>query len=159
MKKFILVTCLSGFCFSTALAQDTTNTDPVFWEASLVGGEYLVDITKIQSVSLHSYNVKNIGVVEVVIDTGGDALARFYSFSATEGADDVIESLEAEAREQLNAIDPVGVQTKVVKEYPITTHAKTVEYNLGSSSEVEKLYNSIKRSWKSTRAGKFSSGK
>jgi hypothetical protein len=61
---------------------NTTEEAPIskrFWSVTLPGGEYTVALDRISSVSIHEYtlDVQNI-VTEVVIDTNGRALVRFY---------------------------------------------------------------------------------
>lgn len=53
-----------------------------FWEANLAGGNYMVALGRISSVSRHRYVLDGTVIVdEVTIDTEGQALARFYFLS------------------------------------------------------------------------------
>ena len=53
-----------------------------FWEANLAGGNYMVALGRISSVSRHRYVLDwTVIVDEVTIDTEGQALARFYFLS------------------------------------------------------------------------------
>ena len=50
-----------------------------YWEANLAGGNYLVALSRISSVSRHKYVLDGALIVEeVTVDTTGQALARFY---------------------------------------------------------------------------------
>ena len=43
----------------------------------------------------------------------------------------------------------------VVKKYPVTSHAKTIEYRILSEAELTSLYNSVRNSWETGRGRKF----
>jgi hypothetical protein len=43
----------------------------------------------------------------------------------------------------------------VVKKFPETTHARTVEYRLMSEAELGGLYDSVRTAWESNRGRKF----
>ena len=62
-----------------------------FWQADLPGGSYTVALDQITSISKHSYIIDgNISVTEVVIDTSGNALTRFYYLEpAAQGTSDL----------------------------------------------------------------------
>ena len=49
----------------------------------------------------------------------------------------------------------VDASTAVHKEYPITTHAKTIEFRLSDVDDLTSLYNSLEKAWKSGRGRKF----
>ena len=93
MKKFyISLAALLLVLPTSLLAQDTeqenteqesgaTETDGArrFWQANLPGGNYVVSLNTISSVSKHTYVIDgNLKIVEVVVDTTGNSLARFY---------------------------------------------------------------------------------
>lgn len=124
-----------------------------FWEANLEGGSYVVALNRISSVSRHKYLLGgNLVVDEVTIDTVGEALARFYFIkpvtdetqaNAVTNAADRARELLGTAGERVTG----GVENMVVKTYPDTTHAKTVEFRLLSESELEGLFESARRAW------------
>ena len=43
----------------------------------------------------------------------------------------------------------------VVKKFPDTTHARTIEYRLLSESELGALYGSVRTAWETGRGRKF----
>lgn len=142
-----------------AHAQDAedANASRRFWEATLPGGEYLVEVRAIQSISYHVYYVDSgVKVTEVVVDTGGRSLARFYTFSAPAPTADA-QGVANGVRDVVNEAGEVaGVDTNfVVKNYPATTHAHTVEYRLTTEEQLMSLYESVKRSWRQGRGRKF----
>ena len=121
----------------------------------------MVALNRITSISKHSYMVGNLVITEVVIDTDGNSLARFYAADTAgsnsdanflKNTQDRIKELGREKGSQ------AGVSgTPVIKNYPTTTHAKTVEYNMETSGALTSLYNSIKRAWERNRGGRFTS--
>lgn len=124
-----------------------------FWEANLAGGNYLVALSRISSVSRHKYVLDGAVIVdEVTIDTTGQALARFYFISpiqvggtgaaAAEAVERVAALVDGAARRA-----GTDVQDMVVKKFPLTTHSKTIEYRLLSEQQLGALYGSAKTAW------------
>jgi hypothetical protein len=128
-----------------------------FWQARLAGGEYAVATDRITSVSRHSYVLDGTLLVdEVTIDTTGQALARFYFLSplAAKNSGMGVEQgkgfLDA-ARRGAGADD----DHMVIKKYPDTTHAKSIEYRISSQAELAKVFNSAKQAWQSGKGGQY----
>ncbi len=133
--------------------QDSQRGGRGFWEANLPGGNYVVALSRVISVSRHKYVLDGTIIVdEVTIDTEGQALARFYflspataagpSSATAELAERAVEAVNNLAQEKGSTL-----QDMVVKKYPVTTHAKTVEYRLLSEAQLTALYQSAKTSW------------
>lgn len=132
-----------------------------FWQATLPGGHYMVALDRISSVSRHQYVLDGTLIVdEVTVDSLGQALARFYFITP------ITDAVNANAATQLASrgkelIDKVaqragtGVQDMVMKKYPETTHARTIEYRLLSEQELGALYSSVRSSWETGRGRKF----
>ena len=57
-----------------------------------------------------------------------------------------------EASERLGAGD---VWDQVIKNYPSSTHAKTVEFRLSVKSNIDSIYSSIARAWERGRGENF----
>ena len=103
-------------------------------------------VRSIVAVSSHEYIVDAAArVVEVNVDTAGSLLARFYfiepntpapASSLAAGALDKAQQLLATATEKTG----IDVWKKVVKNYPTTTHARTVEYRVQSREELNKIF-------------------
>ena len=132
-----------------------------FWEANLAGGNYLVALGRISSVSRHRYALDGTVIVdEVTIDTEGQALARFYFISPIEvggtgaAAADAVEKAAALLDGAVRRAG-VDVQDMVVKKYPLTTHSKTIEYRLLSEQQLGALYGSAKTAWVTGRGRVF----
>ncbi len=140
---------------------DVTTSNRRFWEASLPGGTYMVALDRISSVSMHSYVVGGSFLVyEVDIETNGSALARFYAMEVVgENNDSNVAKRFIERGKSLidRGGNRIGVNTNtlVEKQYPTTTHAKTIEYRLATKQSLDQLFNSLKRAWSENRGRKF----
>ena len=169
-NKYIALAVAASACLCPlAQAQDNekkNNTDVTtsnrrFWEASLPGGNYMVALDRISSVSIHSYIISgSIIVHEVDIETNGSALARFYAMEMV-GEKNESNVAKGIINRGKSLIDTAGKRTGVdtnslvEKQYPLTTHAKTIEYRLFMKKDLDQLYNSLKRAWKENRGRKF----
>ncbi|MEO8613951.1 MAG: hypothetical protein ABI600_02330 [Luteolibacter sp.] len=175
-KKPLLALLSSFLIFSVMLhAQDQTGTDATptaikgdsagpnrFWQATLAGGHYMIALDRITSISRHKYVLDGSLIVdEVTIDSVGQALARFYFIRPITDAMDsnVATQLADQGKELIDKVAKRGgteVQNMVVKKYPETTHAKSIEYRLLTEGELGSLYDSVRNSWESGKGRKFS---
>jgi hypothetical protein len=120
------------------------------WRCTLPGGTYEVDLRSVISVSQHEYIVDGVArVTEVNIDTAGSMIVRFYYIepmtpnspiglgqSAINKAQEMAEQLAARTGQE-------EVWQKVIKSYPTSTHAHTIEYRLESKEQLDKLYRHV----------------
>jgi hypothetical protein len=135
-----------------------------FWQASLCGGHYMVQLDRISAISRHKY-LLNGGIIvdEVTVDALGQALVRFYFLQpvteATSGGAAAVASRLADRGQELidKSAERLGtdVQNMVVKKFPETTHARTIEYRVMSAEELTGLYNSVRTAWESGKGRKF----
>ena len=115
----------------------------------------------IVSVSSHEYVVDGTArVTEVNIDTIGAALARFYFLEPNApNAPMGVGASTLERAQQLlqEGADRTGqdVWKKVVKSYPVTTHAKTIEYRVMDKATLQKLYESAESALRLNRNSVF----
>jgi hypothetical protein len=134
-----------------------TRLEQRFWQASVPGGEFMVAIDRISSISQHTYITGGFVVHEVNVDTLGQALARFYYIETQKGtsatADDAVERAQ-QILNRTNERTGVDTETMVVKT-PATTHAKCIEYRLSSLDELDALFKSVKTTWETSRGRKF----
>jgi hypothetical protein len=127
------------------------------WRCNLPGGTYEVAIRSIISVSTHEYVVDGVArVTEMNIETPGAIEVRFYYLEPIVSTSpigigqstlDKIQELATEANGRVNPGDEPPWE-KVVKNYPTTTHAHTVEYRLDSKDDVENLFNSAEQAFR-----------
>ena len=118
------------------------------WTCTLPGGTYQVLVSAILSVSTHEYVVDGAArVTEVNVDTSGQFALRFYYIepavasgpgglgAATLGK---VQSLLTEAADRSGS----DAWKKVVKSYPVTTHARTIEFRVGNKDSLTKIFTS-----------------
>lgn len=146
-----------------ALAQTATPTPTPptartpMWRADLPGGSYEVAIRSIISVSTHEYLVDGAArVTELNIDTPGNLEVRFYYLEPViakgplgvgQAAIDRATSLADQINDKVNPGQEPPWE-KVVKNYPTTTHAHTVEYRVASEAQIQTLFNSVEQAFR-----------
>ena len=170
MKKIhIALAALMLIMTPALMAQDSngsTNTSEEngprrFWQANLPGGSYVVALDRISSISKHTYVIDgNLRVTEVVVDTSGNSLVRFYYIiPATEDAESNVAGRITERGKDIldKAGERTGVNgnTIVAKQYPTTTHAKTVEFRISDEGDLNKLLGSVRKAWMNGTGKKF----
>jgi hypothetical protein len=129
---------------------------PLF-RAQLPGGIYEVATRSMVAVSSHEYLVDGAArVVEVNVDTTGSLLARFYFIEPNTPAP--ASGLAAGALEKAQQLlatagDKTGVDVwkRVVKSYPTTTHARTVEYRVQSREDLNKIFDAADEAFRMQR--------
>ncbi|MBT8036237.1 MAG: hypothetical protein KJO21_01715 [Verrucomicrobiae bacterium] len=167
-------TYLAAFLFcliltpTSLLAQNSDNNNSSessgprrFWQANVPGGNYIVAIDRISSISKHTYLIDGgLRVTEVVIDTSGNSLVRFYYIiPVSEDSNSNIGSgLTTRGKELLDKVGQrtgANVNSAVVKQYPATTHSKTVEFRISDEADLNQLYNSASNAWIKGTGRKF----
>lgn len=124
-----------------------------FWDCTLPGGNYTVSLNRINVVSIHEFNLPGGRVTEMNIVTEGAGLARFYYMEASlpGGGTAAAEVAKARLTDLANtAADRTGtdkVWQKVQKDYPLATHAHTIEFRLQNKADLTSLHTSAKRAW------------
>jgi hypothetical protein len=136
-----------------------------FWQASVGGGHYMVALERISSVSRHKYLLDGSVIVdEVTVDALGQSLARFYFLrpvsDAVTGnaAGNAASRIVDRGREIIDkAADDAGtdIHNMVVKKFPETTHAHTIEFRVHSEQELTGLYGSVRAAWETGRGRSF----
>lgn len=137
-----------------------------FWEASVGGGQYMVALERISAISRHKYVLDGAVIVdEVTVDALGQALVRFYYLSPISDAMSGGEVAQAAAKIAERGRDLVdqaagragtSVQNMVVKKFPETTHARSIEYRVMSEQELSAIYKSVRTAWERGKGRKFS---
>jgi hypothetical protein len=146
----------------TSKDQTSETTGPRrFWQAKLPGGSYIVALDRISSISKHSYIIDGgLRVTEVVIDTSGNSLVRFYYIIplSEDSGSAMGAGITSRAKELLDKAGErtgINANTVVAKQYPTTTHAKTVEYRISDESHLDQLFNSARKAWINGTGKKF----
>lgn len=170
MKKFFLALMATALGASALVAQETSPTPSptpgraVIWQAVLPGGNYAVRVSYMTAVSIHEYVVDGAArVTEVNIGTVGSDLVRFYYIEANVPkapggvGQSVINEVQDKVNEGSSRANLDDAWQKVVKNYPTTTHAHTVEYRLNSRESLQKLFESAQKSFLNSVPGIFKS--
>lgn len=163
VKIFMIALFLSvGLLVAQEASPSPAPTRRGVWRAELPGGTYIVRLNAITSLSVHEYVVDNSArVSEVNIGTTGSELVRFYFIEPNvpkmpdgigQSSANVIEDRVKEMASRANLDD---VWTKVSKNYPTTTHAKTVEYRISSKEVLTKLFKHAENAWLTGDGGTF----
>lgn len=132
-----------------------------FWQASLPGGHYMVAIDRIASISMHEYLLDGQLVVnEVVVDTNGRGLARFYHVAtvAENSASGTARRVVEKGQELLDRAGQkagTDVHNMVQKNYPTTSHAGMIEFRLMDLRDLDAIYKSLKNAWESGKGRKI----
>lgn len=133
-----------------------------FWQASFPdGGSYMVALDRISAISRHKYLIDGgIVVDEVTIDTVGQGLMRVYYMaplteltkgSGTGAAAARIVDRGRELVDRVGEVAGTNAHNMVVKKFPETTHARSIEYRVNSASELSALHSSVKTAWENNR--------
>lgn len=137
---------------------DSTGGSLPVWRAVLPGGTYTVALRSITSVSTHEYVVDGAGrVTEMIIDTSGSSIARFYYIepltpqSPLGIGQSTLDKLQEIAEEGAERTGQDQLWKQVVKNYPATTHARTVEYRLDTKQKLERLFKSAESAFRRGR--------
>ena len=123
-----------------------------FLSINYKGGKFVMPYARIVSVARHDYLVDGAGRVhELTVDTNGTVIARYYFLES--GLDDspikavgiINNRLEKTGKllEKRTGVD----RREVVKHYPDTTHAKTVEFNVSEKEHLDAIYSHITHEW------------
>lgn len=132
-----------------------------FWQLALPDGHFMVALDRIASISRSSYLLDGgLIVTEVTIDTVGTSLCRIYQITpaAEDSSSSAAQRLTQRAREATNRVAEVtgaDIANMVQKNYPTTTHAKTVEYRVQEIATLNALYGSLNKAWREGKGRKF----
>jgi hypothetical protein len=139
------------------------------WKAELPGGSYLIARNAINAVSTQQYILDGVArVTEVNISTAGVFQPRFYYLemisaeapSNIPGAQVAADRAQTAVQEAADKALPPDQQpwAKVVKNYPSTTHAGTIEFRLESKEQLQGLFESVERTWLTGKSEVYTPG-
>ncbi len=137
--------------------QDTVTQDGL-WQGKFTGGNYIVRCNSIIALSKHEYISDGVArVVEVNLTLNSAQIVRFYflepykpdSGSSTLGVGtQALEKAKGLFEQAAGRVSPDLATPKVVKNYPASTHAHTVEFVLKDEARLTTLYGSLERSFR-----------
>jgi hypothetical protein len=132
-----------------------------FWQASVPGGHYMVAIDRISSISMHQYVMDaQLLVTEMVIDTSGRSLARFYYVTsvAESSGSATAARVVGKGRELLDRAGQRAGSSALdlaQKNYPTTSHAGMVEFRMLDLRDLNALYKSVQSAWETGKGRKI----
>jgi hypothetical protein len=171
MKKFLLPAILLALGIAHLTAQDSsptptptpgTNGILSLWRCTTPGGTYEVALRSIVSVSSCEYLVDGAARVhEVNIDTSGNMAVRFYFLEPVttnspiglgQATINKVQEIATEASERVSGDE---VWKKVVKNYPTTTHAHTIEYRVDTQGALDAIFTSAEKAFRTGRGEQY----
>ncbi|MFN0078924.1 MAG: hypothetical protein ACKVY0_20885 [Prosthecobacter sp.] len=137
--------------------QDQVTRDGL-WDGRLKGGNYIVRCNSIIALSKHEYISDGVArVVEVNLTLNSAQIVRFYFLepykpetgSSTLGAGtQALEKAKGMFEQAAGRVSPELTTPKVVKNYPASTHAHTIEFVLKEEATLNSLFGSLERSFR-----------
>ena len=168
MKTSLALFCLALVVAVTATAQDNPAppAGPVckpvedVWVLQMQDPqrEYAVRMTALQAVTLQEYDMRREGkvqrVVELTVETTGGNRARFFWEDEAEPLINLPSELERKKAEVEKAVkQATGIErtdekpTRVLKDYPVTTHSDWAEFKLCNEADVRELHKQLMQMW------------
>lgn len=143
---------------TTPSTQQDTATQDGLWQGKFKGGNYIVRCNSIIALSKHEYISDGVArVVEINLTLNSAQIVRFYflepykpeSGSSTVGAGtQALEKARGLFEQAAGRVSPGITDPKVVKNYPVSTHAHTVEFVVKDEAKLNLLYGSLERSFR-----------
>jgi hypothetical protein len=137
--------------------QDQVTRDGL-WDGRLKGGNYIVRCNSIIALSKHEYISDGVArVVEVNLTLNSAQIVRFYFLepykpetgSSTLGAGtQALEKAKGLFEQAAGRVSPELTTPKVVKNYPASTHAHTIEFVMKEEATLNSLFGSLERSFR-----------
>lgn len=138
--------------------QGDTPTRDGLWDGRMNGGNYIVRCNSIIALSKHEYISDGVArVVEVNLTLNSAQVVRFYFLEAAkvEGSSMVNAGQQALDRargmveQAAGRVSSTLTDPKVVKNYPASTHAHTVEFVIKEEARLNSLFQSLERGFRS----------
>lgn len=153
--RSIYTSVLLSLCVLTKSfgAEDEPDPKRALWQADLGETSKLsLAVDHIVSVSMHPYLLNGETLItEVTVDTTGNNTIRFYYIHPDEDKADITnpESVVKSARKRLRqqGSQPAAENTIPSLKFPEGAYAHTVEYQVGTFEELEKLHQSLVSVW------------
>jgi hypothetical protein len=174
--KTIFATLLLAFSYATMHAQtapgqnttgqggqqqdqgDTPTRDGL-WDGRMTGGNYIVRCNSIIALSKHEYISDGVArVVEVNLTLNSAQVVRFYFLepykpetgsSTLAAGTQALERAKGMFEQAAGRVSPELTTPKVVKNYPASTHAHTVEFVIKEEARLNSLFQSLERGFRS----------
>jgi len=129
------------------------------WDGRLKGGNYIVRCNSIIALSKHEYVADGVArVVEVNLTLSSSQIVRFYFLEPVKiesgsnlvnAGTQAVERAKGMFEQAAGRVSPTLTDPKVVKSYPASTHAHTVEFVLKEEARLNSLFQSLERGFRS----------
>lgn len=132
-----------------------------FWIGNFAEGQYVVHLSRIVAVAQQKYVIDNSCMVyEVTVVTTGSTPTKFYYLeplannSGINAIKNVTNRVQELGGDAVNRVTGGGVspETTVCKQYPNTN---TIEFRVTSMEQLNKVYESLLKSWQDGRGRTF----
>lgn len=137
--------------------QEETTRDGL-WDGRMKGGNYIVRANSIIALSKHEYVGNGVArVVEVNITLSSSQIVRFYFLEPMKlengsglvnAGTQAIERAKGLVEQAAGRVSPTLTEARVIKDYPNTTHAHTVEFAIKEEAKLNSLFQSLERSFR-----------
>lgn len=151
--RFTCLALLAAFSLTPSVgAQEEDSVKIPLWKADFgSSGKVLINVAAIVSITMHPYLLNGANMVtEVTVDTVGNNTLRFYYVHPESNKPTNIASPQeavGSVRSRANlGKQKSGAGVPSVK-FPEGAYAHSIEYQVNSLSELEKLYKSLTSVW------------
>lgn len=128
------------------------------WDGRMKGGNYIVRCNSIIALSKHEYVADGVArVVEVNLTLSSSQIVRFYFLEPVKidsgsnlvnAGTQAVERAKGLFEQAAGRVSPTLTDPKVVKSYPASTHAHTVEFVLKEEARLNSLFQSLERGFR-----------
>ena len=128
--------------------QEETTRDGL-WDGRMKGGSYIVRANSIIALSKHEYVGNGVArVVEVNITLNSSQIVRFYFLEPMklENGSGLVNAGTQAIERAKGLVEQAAA--RVIKDYPNTTHAHTVEFAIKEEAKLNSLFQSLERSFR-----------
>lgn len=135
------------------------------WDGTFKGGKYMVRCNAIIALSKHEYVSDGVArVVEVNLALNSAQVVRFYflepvKIETTSGTANAgtqaLEKAKGLVEQAVGRVAPNITDPKVVKNYPTSTHAHTVEFVLKEEARLNAMFESLQRGFRTGQGRKW----
>lgn len=128
------------------------------WDGRLKGGNYIVRCNSIIALSKHEYVADAVArVVEVNLTLSSSQIVRFYflepakmetNSNLVNAGTQAVERAKGLFEQAAGRVSTTLTEPRVVKSYPASTHAHTVEFVLKDEARLNSLFQSLERGFR-----------
>ncbi|MDE0819619.1 MAG: hypothetical protein OSA95_00755 [Opitutales bacterium] len=150
--KLILLTILPCTLGAAVQVQNNAfpNADLFGLRFTEAGGEFIGKASLIGSVALQKYVTTAFEITEMNIDIAGSNVQLRIYYTEPLKSSTVLPGTRNAINNPLDRINPAytgKLQKLVYKDYPVTTHAKTLEFKVANKADLVDLHAQVRNRW------------